>query len=261
MMNNKELVCELKWSEKQPDGYLGTCPIAKEVIINLKEFIKVKSEESLTYIRPLSEIELNYLQPYVEHEIELNKYQYFINSLTMNNEELEYELAWTDIHSGEFIGSYTITKEVISKLKEFLNIESEHDFTDFSPLSERELNYLELYIEQEIDSNKYDYSINCHTIKEQSIDYADSKETTNNEKKVKRQLEWFEKENDPLIGSCILPEEVVPTLKKFLDIEPEDDLIYDYLLSEQELNYLQLYVEHKIDLSQYDYFFGTYSVK
>lgn len=67
-------------------------------------------------------------------------------------------------------------------------------------------------------------------------------------------LEWYKKEGDDfIVGNYILPEELIPSLRELLNLEPDDPMIYDYSLSSQQVVYLQQYLEHEIDLNQYDY--------
>ena len=75
---------------------------------------------------------------------------------------------------------------------------------------------------------------------------------------MSRELQWFEKTGDDLVGECVLGEIDPVEFRKAFNLPSDDPLVDAYLVTELQVPYLQPLVNHDIRLDQYDYFVATY---
>ena len=76
---------------------------------------------------------------------------------------------------------------------------------------------------------------------------------------VIRELTWYEKDGDLLVGESILTGINLITLKQLFGLLPDDPMAYVYPVNESHIDYLQEFTSHKINLNKYDYFLDNYS--
>lgn len=74
-------------------------------------------------------------------------------------------------------------------------------------------------------------------------------------KEIEYVLTWFEKEGDEfIVGKCLLENISLEELVKLFKQPPEEKMVYCYNVLPNNVNYLQKFVKHQIDLDKYDYF-------
>lgn len=74
---------------------------------------------------------------------------------------------------------------------------------------------------------------------------------------IKYVLTWFHKDEEGdefLVGECDLEGISLDKLLKLFDQPAEEKMVYCYPLKPKQLDYVQKFSSHKIDLSTYDYF-------
>ncbi len=80
-----------------------------------------------------------------------------------------------------------------------------------------------------------------------------------NKQRIIRQLTWYEKIGDNLVGECELKNISISELQKLFG-QPNDDLmLYCYQVNIDAAKYLQKFVIHQINLDKYDYFVESYN--
>ncbi|MDP3935525.1 MAG: hypothetical protein Q8Q56_00820 [Alphaproteobacteria bacterium] len=79
---------------------------------------------------------------------------------------------------------------------------------------------------------------------------------------ITRELQWFNKKGcEYIVGRETIDALSPKFLRNLLLIGDDDDpeLIYAYLISDNEVHKLQEYIQHQIDTKKYDYYTATYS--
>ncbi len=71
---------------------------------------------------------------------------------------------------------------------------------------------------------------------------------------VERVLRWYEKQGDALVGEKVLSNIELSELQQLFD-QPLDNLMYEcYLVTDEQVNYLQERLNQTFDLQSYEYF-------
>lgn len=72
---------ELAWYEKEGDQFVGASILKGINLAELRKLFNLPPKDPMTYIYPVREIHVSFLQKFLNVEIELKKYDYFIESV------------------------------------------------------------------------------------------------------------------------------------------------------------------------------------
>ena len=80
--------------------------------------------------------------------------------------------------------------------------------------------------------------------------------------KVKRCVEFFEKEGDDLVYKIYLPSHLeVNDLSSWFDTSDDPQMYYDYIIENKHVAFLEKLIAHPIDLDKYDCFLSCYTTR
>ncbi|WP_376710944.1 DUF7683 domain-containing protein [Pseudochrobactrum lubricantis] len=71
-------------------------------------------------------------------------------------------------------------------------------------------------------------------------------------------VEIYEKDGDKFIKEYVIDKVSVSDIRRILNKNTYDSIFDTYFFDEEMANFFQNYIDEKIDLSKYDYFFGGY---
>lgn len=75
--------------------------------------------------------------------------------------------------------------------------------------------------------------------------------------KLQREICWYTKnKEEKLVNKENFNQNDLTTLRNLFNISDENDLMYNAyeIKTKEQINYIQKYINHKIDISIYDYF-------
>ncbi|MEL4895744.1 DUF7683 domain-containing protein [Crocosphaera sp. Alani8] len=73
---------ELAWYEKEGDQFLVSVMLVGINLSELNNLFNLSPEDPMPYIYPVKEIHVSFLQKFLNVEIDLKKYDYFIEDVT-----------------------------------------------------------------------------------------------------------------------------------------------------------------------------------
>ena len=71
---------ELTWYEKKGDKFIGETVLKEVDLDQLRNLLNIPPNEPIVYVYPVNEIHANFLQEVTDVKIDLDKYDYFIES-------------------------------------------------------------------------------------------------------------------------------------------------------------------------------------
>ena len=77
-MRSQSIKYELTWFEKEGDALVGECSIKGISLSELQQLFKQLSNVPMVYCYPVLPCHVKYLQKFVQHKIDLDVYDYFI---------------------------------------------------------------------------------------------------------------------------------------------------------------------------------------
>jgi hypothetical protein len=81
--NMKKIKWVIFWYEKDGDKLIQNCDLDDVEISKLRVLYGLEFNDPMLYIYPVSALQVNYLQKFIDHEIAIDQYDYFIESLTL----------------------------------------------------------------------------------------------------------------------------------------------------------------------------------
>ena len=81
-MNSNQIERRLSWYEKHGDNLVGEYVLDKVSLSELQKLFKQQSEDLMLDCYPVLPSHVNYLQKSIRHKINLELYDYFIESFT-----------------------------------------------------------------------------------------------------------------------------------------------------------------------------------